>query len=257
MVIPTATTGTTGFPTGAVPGGGGGFGRWPHRWDGAHRGHHTPSRHRPRPADQGVRRRRDCRSCPRGRRPQRRAGRVRRDHGRVGLRQVDADEHHRLPRRAHRRDATASTASTSSELGDDQLADVRNHKIGFVFQSFNLLPRTSRSRTSSCRSSTAASRAASGASRAIEALARVGLGDRMDHQPTELSGGQQQRVAIARALVTEPGAAPRRRADGSLDSQSSAEVIELLDDLHAGEPHHRHHARARGRRARRAGRADA
>ena len=93
---------------------------------------------------------------------------------------------------------------------------MRNRKIGFVFQSFNLIPRTSRARErrAAAASTRGVQAGASGASGAIDgARARSGLADRVDHLPTELSGGQQQRVAIARALVTEPGDDPGRRAD--------------------------------------------
>ena len=118
-------------------------------------------------------------------------------------------------------------------LGDDQLSIVRNHKVGFVFQSFNLIPRTSALANVELP---LAYRGIKGRERrelAIEALARVGLENRMDHEPTELSGGQQQRVAIARALVTRPSLLLADEPTGALDSQSSAEVLELLDALHA------------------------
>jgi putative ABC transport system ATP-binding protein len=118
-------------------------------------------------------------------------------------------------------------------LGDDQLSVVRNHKVGFVFQSFNLIPRTSALANVELP---LAYRGINGRERrelAVEALERVGLVNRMDHEPTALSGGQQQRVAIARALVTRPSLLLADEPTGALDSQSSAEVLELLDALHA------------------------
>jgi putative ABC transport system ATP-binding protein len=122
------------------------------------------------------------------------------------------------------------------DMNENQLAAVRNQQIGFVFQTFNLLARTSALKQVMLpmqyyrdgRRIPATERKR----RAQEALEMVGLGDRMDHQPTELSGGQQQRVAIARALVSEPAIIMADEPTGNLDSTSGAEVMEILHRLH-------------------------
>ncbi len=119
------------------------------------------------------------------------------------------------------------------QLSDDDLATVRGRAIGFVFQSFNLLPRTS------ALDNVATPLLYQGVSRkeryarAKAALERLGLGERLHHEPSELSGGQQQRVAIARALVTEPALILADEPTGNLDSQSGNDVIELLHELNA------------------------
>jgi putative ABC transport system ATP-binding protein len=121
-------------------------------------------------------------------------------------------------------------------MDENQLAAIRNQQIGFVFQTFNLLARTSALKQvmlpmqyfrNGARIPTDERKR-----RAQEALEMVGLGDRMDHQPTELSGGQQQRVAIARALVNNPPIIMADEPTGNLDSKSGAEIMEILQRLH-------------------------
>jgi putative ABC transport system ATP-binding protein len=117
-----------------------------------------------------------------------------------------------------------------SEMNAGELADVRAKKIGFVFQQFNLLPRAS-----ALANVEMGMRYAGGVDRkkAIEALQKVGLGDRMMHKPTEMSGGEQQRVAIARALVKNPPLILADEPTGNLDSHSGQEIISILTSLHA------------------------
>jgi putative ABC transport system ATP-binding protein len=116
-------------------------------------------------------------------------------------------------------------------LPDDALARVRNRTIGFVFQSFNLLPRTTALENVAMPLLYAGVGRAERIRRAHDSLARLGLEDRLSHEPSELSGGQQQRVAIARALVTEPAIILADEPTGNLDSASGADVLALLHEL--------------------------
>jgi putative ABC transport system ATP-binding protein len=118
-------------------------------------------------------------------------------------------------------------------LDDRRLAVVRNRKIGFVFQSFNLIPRMSALANVELPLAYGGVKAPERRQRALAALDRVGLSDRVEHEPNELSGGQQQRVAVARALVTAPALLLADEPTGNLDTRSTADVLDVLDGLSA------------------------
>ena len=119
-----------------------------------------------------------------------------------------------------------------AELDDDGLAKLRSRTIGFVFQSYNLLPRTNALDNVATPLLYQGVSRRDRADRARAALERLGMGDRLDHEPTELSGGQQQRVAVARALVTEPALILADEPTGNLDSRAGADVMNLFHELH-------------------------
>jgi putative ABC transport system ATP-binding protein len=120
-----------------------------------------------------------------------------------------------------------------SKLKDDKLAEIRNFKIGFIFQKFNLLQKLSALENVELPLVYQGVHSRESKRRAIEALAKVGLKDRMHHRPSELSGGQQQRVAIARALVTNPPVLLADEPTGALDSKTGIEVMNMLKELNA------------------------
>jgi putative ABC transport system ATP-binding protein len=122
-----------------------------------------------------------------------------------------------------------------SAMSENQLADVRNRRVGFVFQQFNLLASMSALRNVELPLSYGGAGRAERRERAIAALERVGLGDRLQHRPGELSGGEQQRVAIARALVTEPDLLLADEPTGNIDSAATGEILGLFDELHGSD----------------------
>src|SRR4030042_1802036 len=119
-----------------------------------------------------------------------------------------------------------------SKMEDDFLAEIRNKEIGFVFQTFNLLPRYSALENVTLPLIYAGMQKTEREKQAIETLNQVGLGDRMTHKPNELSGGQRQRVAIARALVNKPSIILADEPTGNLDRKTSADIMGLLDEIH-------------------------
>ena len=120
-----------------------------------------------------------------------------------------------------------------SEMHDDELAEIRNKEIGFVFQTFNLMPRTTALDNVALPMVYAGFSKDERSKRATEVLSQVGLADRMDHKPNQLSGGQRQRVAVGRALVNKPSIILADEPTGNLDSKTSVEIMKLFGEIHA------------------------
>ncbi|WP_396181565.1 ABC transporter ATP-binding protein [Flavobacterium sp.] len=120
-----------------------------------------------------------------------------------------------------------------SEMHDDELAEIRNKEIGFVFQTFNLMPRTTALDNVALPMVYAGFSKEDRNKRATEVLKQVGLSDRMDHKPNQLSGGQRQRVAVGRALVNKPSIILADEPTGNLDSKTSIEIMKLFGEIHA------------------------
>jgi len=124
------------------------------------------------------------------------------------------------------------TGNNVSQMNDNQLAEIRNREIGFVFQTFNLLPRSDSLHNVELPLIYSGMSSAERKEKAKIALEKVGLGDRMDHKPNELSGGQRQRVAIARALVTNPSIILADEPTGNLDTKTGEDIMFLFNELH-------------------------
>jgi putative ABC transport system ATP-binding protein len=122
----------------------------------------------------------------------------------------------------------------TSEMNDDEMANIRSTKIGFIFQSFHLIPRLTAAENIEIPMILAGHSQKMRAEKVAKALARVNLTDRSDHRPEQLSGGQRQRIAIARSIIMEPEVLLADEPTGNLDSTSGAEIVELIEELNQG-----------------------